>query len=172
MSGFSVLTTQASLTVGKLICKLKSKSIPRDLSLARTLAATKLFLLMEISALKSSSDDGCNVEIDDKKFFQIFKIFSPEQIPIFVWPARNLSRPPYKVHQSWLFLCVLILPTENKYPLGKGVNSTQFYVCFSLGHGCIIFPYSWMGHPGKIPYGKIRIFGKCNVNKIGKPTVH
>ena len=68
MSGFSVLTTQASLTVGKLICKLKSKSIPRDLSLARTLAATKLFLLMLISALKSSSDEGCNIEIDDKNF--------------------------------------------------------------------------------------------------------
>ena len=67
------LTTQASLTVGKLMCKLKSKLGVMNLtfsfpaSLARTLAATKLFLLMEISALKSSSDDGCNVEIDDKK---------------------------------------------------------------------------------------------------------
>ena len=117
---FSVglLTTQASLTVGKLICKLKSKSIPLDLSLASTLAATKLFLLMLISAVKSSSDDGCNIEIEDKNIL-IFQMFSPEQIPVFVWLAQNLSRLPYKAYPDQLSLCVLILPTDNLYTISR-----------------------------------------------------
>ena len=64
-----------SFTIGKFGLRLKSKSISLDVSLAKTLAATKFVLLMVIKLLTSSAEDvGWNIENNEYLSFSFHLI--------------------------------------------------------------------------------------------------